>query len=73
MGANRRNHLGIQSRRFSLCRCLMHDEKYIQLINNYLESKKHCQKGKVENDKHEENIARLSSYLILLQKDFNHS
>lgn len=72
MSANRRNHLGVQSRRFSICRCLAHDETYRLLVDNYLESKVNCQKGKIEHDLHEENLIKLSIYLNELQKDFEH-
>lgn len=72
MGANRRNDLGVQSRRFSLNNVLVKDDKYVQLVNNYLDSKTRCQVDKLGHDTHEYNILKLSEYLSVAQKDFEH-
>lgn len=73
MGANRRNKLGIQSRRFSICRILKDDTYYLSLLDAYLESKLTCQDGKIGHDLHIANLEKLSQYVNELQKNFNHS
>lgn len=73
MGANRRNHLGVQSRRFSLCWRLVNDEIYLNLVSNYLSSKQHCNKDKQSYLRHINNITVLNTYLSTITKDFRHN
>lgn len=72
MGANRRNHIGTQSRRFSLCNRLLSDDTYVYLVNKYLDSKSSCQLNKHFHLIHEYNILKLTEYLNVVQKDFKH-
>lgn len=73
MGANRRNKLGIQSRRFSICRLLKDDTYYLSLLDAYYESKLICQTCKQGHNLHIANLKKLADYVLLIQKDFNHS
>lgn len=75
MGANRRNRY-LVSRRFATAYILWENEnirdQYWILIKAYQTSKKTSQDGKEGHERHENNITRLSEFLIEHQKDFKH-
>lgn len=75
MGANRRN-MYLVSRRFAPAYVLWENEsirdQYCILIKAYQTSKKTSQDGKEGHDRHNNNITKLSKFLIEHQKDFKH-
>lgn len=80
MGANRNNYNNPlkgypESRRFGICNKLVNDNdfEYLCLLAQYMVTRKHCQKGKVEHLAHLSSIKTLKDYLDLAQKDFKHS
>lgn len=80
MGANRHNVFNPlkgypQSRRFGICNKLVNDDDlhYLFLLAQYMLTRKHCQKGKVEHQAHLSSIKALKDHLAIAQKDFKHS
>lgn len=80
MGANRHNHNNPlkgypQMRRFGICNKLVNDNDfdYLFLLAQYLLTRKHCQKGKVEHLAHMSSIKQLKDHLDKAQKNFKHS
>lgn len=75
MGANRRN-MYLVSRRFAPAYILWENEnirdQYWILIKAYQTSKKTSQDGKEGHERHNNNITKLSKFLIEHQKNFKH-